>query len=200
MSFPPGFLFLLCLAMQLASSHAIGATIPDDISAQIEAWAATEFPDDHAQRNREIRAQARAYEEIRDYEDKRLSAKLLAQIKTMARQQHPLDFSAQLSWLNRSVHSYLQLGRLSTGSFTGGITSCRKLKWRVTNKPGREMYYRGTLAPGSADTIYLIVGSGREVIGQNFAFPKPDGSWEISIWGDYEKAIPRREKFRCEKL
>jgi hypothetical protein len=61
------------------------------------------------------------------------------------------------------------------------------------------MYYWGTLEPESADAIYLIVRSNVGLIGQNFGFPKHDGTWEISIWGDYSMGTTRREEFHCEK-
>ena len=195
----PVFLLLLSISMQSTSICAADKKIPKDTLLKIEAKAAIDFPNDHSKQVKVTKSQIKAYEEIKNYKNNNVSAKLLEKIKIIAEQDNPHDFIAQLSKINQLVNSYIKLGRLSTHSFTGGIVKCKKLRWRVAGKGGREMYYWGTLEPESADAIYLIVRSNVGLIGQNFGFPKHDGTWEISIWGDYSMGTTRREEFHCEK-
>jgi hypothetical protein len=176
------------IKMQSTSICAADKKIPKDILLKIEAKAAIDFPNDHSKQVKVTKSQIKAYEEIKNYKNNNVSAKLLEKIKIIAEQDNPHDFIAQLSKINQLVNSYIKLGRLSTHSFTGGIVKCKKLRWRV-----------GTLEPESANAIYLIVRSNVGLIGQNFGFPKHDGTWEISIWGDYSMGTTRREEFHCEK-
>ncbi len=193
------FLFLLSISIQSTSVYATDGLISKENLLKIEAKAVVDFPNDYSKQEDVIKAQTTAYKEIKNYKNKNLSANLLEKIKILAEQEFPSDYVAQFSKINQLVNSYIKLGQLSTHSFTGGIMKCKNLRWRVAGKSSREYYYWGALAPGSADVIYLIVRSNLGLIGQNFGFPKPDGTWEISIWGNYSVGTIRTEKFRCER-
>jgi len=126
--------------------------------------------------------------------------KLIEKLKIKAAQDFPLDYRFQLSIILQRVNSDIKLSRFSKHSIALGIELCKGLKRRLANKGGREYYYWGTVKPGSADVIYLIVKSNLGLIGQNFGFPNPDGTWEITIWGDYNVGSTRKENFYCEKF
>lgn len=187
--------------MHPTSVYAADALIPKETLLKIEAKAAVDFPNDQSRQEDVIKTQTAAYNKVKNYKNKKVSAKLLEKIKILAAQDFPLDYRAQLSKINQLVNAYRKLGRLSTHTFTitTGVGICKKLRRRLANKGGREYYYWGTVKPGSADVIYLIVRSNLGLIGQNFGFPNPDGTWEITIWGDYNVGNARTEKFYCEK-
>lgn len=195
------FLILLSISMQLTSVYAAGVLIPKETLLKIEAKAAADFPNDYSKQEDVIKTQTAAYNKVKNYKNNKVSAKLLEKIKIIAAQDFPLDYRAQLSKINQLVNAYRKLGRLSTHTFTTttGVGICKKLRRRLANKGGREYYYWGTVKPGSVDVIYLIVRSNLGLIGQNFGFPNPDGTWEITIWGDYNVGNVRTEKFYCEK-
>lgn len=190
---------LLSISMQLAIVSANAAPIPTETLSKIEAKAAADFPNDYSKQQNVIKAQINAYKGIKGYKNRNLSGKLLEQIKMMAEQEFPSDYVARLSKINQLVKAYIKLDHLTTRSFTGGISKCKNLRWRVAGKGGREFYYWGTLAPGSADVIYLIVRGDVGLISRSFGFPKPDGTWELSIRGDYSVGRTRKEQFRCER-
>jgi len=75
---------------------------------------------------------------------------------------------------------------------------CENLKWQLAVK-GRPAIYRGTVKSGSVDVIYVEIRDNRGLIGQNFGFTNPGGSWEIMVWGDNYISTRHREKFYCEK-
>ena len=241
------FVILLSISMLPTSIYAACVLIPKDTLVKIEAKAAADFPNDYSKQEEVIKTQTTAYDEIKNYKNKNVPARLLEKLKIKAAQDFPLDYRIRLSNIIQQVNSYIKLGRLSRHSFTKvpprlveklkikaaqdfpldyrfqlsiiinqvnselrlgrysmrlfapGIVKCRSLRWRLGNKGGLEYYYWGTLKPGSADVIYVVVKSNLGLIGQNFGFPNPDGTWGITIWGDYNLGNTRKEKFYCEK-
>ncbi len=241
------FFIFLSISIPPNSVYAAGVLIPKEILVKIEAKAAVDFPKDYSKQEDVINSQTTAYAEIKNYKNKKVSAKLLEDIKIKAAQDFPLDYRIQLSNIIQQVNSYIKLDRLSRHSFANvpaklieklkikaahdfpldyrfqlsiiiqqvnselmlgrysmrffapGIVKCKNLRWTLGNKGGLEYYYWGTLKPGSADVIYVVVTSNLGLIGQNFGFPNPDGTWEVTIWGDYNVGNTRKEKFYCEK-
>lgn len=180
--------------MQPTSAYATDALISKETLLIIEAKAAVDFPNDYSKQEDVIKAQTTAYAEIKNYKNENVPVKILENLKIKAARNFPLDYRFQLSIILQQVNSDLKLSRYSLHSIVTDIEKCEDLKWRLGNKGGQEYYYWGTLKPGSADVIYVV-----GLFGQNFGFPNPDGTWEITVWDDYKVENTRREKFACEK-
>jgi hypothetical protein len=56
-----------------------------------------------------------------------------------------------------------------------------------------------TVKPGSVGIASVEKRNVKRVIGQGMGFPNPGGTWEITVWGDYDIRNRDREKFYCEK-
>jgi len=56
-----------------------------------------------------------------------------------------------------------------------------------------------TVKPGSVGMASIEQRNVKRVIGQGMGFPNPGGTWEITVWGDYDIRNRDREKFYCEK-
>lgn len=177
--------------------------VPKIILENIKTKAAQDYPFDYRLQLSNITRQSYSYNKLNRISRRsfaRAPAKLVEKLKKKASREFPLDYVLQLSIILQQVNSELKLGQISGHSYAPDIANCKNLSWKVAGKGGREFYYWGTLGPGSADVIYLIVKSNRGLIGQNFGFSNPDGTWEISIWGDYSAGTTRKEKFRCERF
>ena len=194
------YLFLVCL---FASTHAAfvsaaEARIPAPVMKKIEARAASDFPGNKSAQKNTIKAQTNAYSRIENYGNKQVPALVLNKIKISTTQYYPYDYSAQLFFINQQVNSYLKLGVLSERLFPPKVVDCENLKWKLAVS-GTPATYRGTVDPGTVDVIYVEVRSGRGLIGQNYGFTNPGGSWEVMVWGDYNIRRKHKEKFYCEK-
>lgn len=189
---------MLGISMLPAFVHSADAPVPKQVMEKIKAKAATDYPNNRSAQNKVIKSQATAYNRVKNYNNKKVPPVVLDTILVNTTQYYPYDYSAQLFFINQQVNSYLKLGIISERLFPPKIVECEKLKWRlaVTGKPA---IYRGTVEPGSVDVIYVEVRSSRGLIGQNYGFPNPGGSWEIMVWGDYNIRKGHREKFYCEK-
>jgi hypothetical protein len=53
--------------------------------------------------------------------------------------------------------------------------------------------------PGSVGVASVEERNVKRVIGQGMGFPNPGGTWEITVWGDYDIRNRDRVKFYCEK-
>jgi len=172
--------------------------VPKKVMEKIEAKAIRDFPDNFVRRKDQIRNQAAAYNEIKNYKNNKVPPDVLEKIKTNKSQFYPHDYSAQLFLINKQVNSYIKLGVLSSRLFPVEIVKCKDLRWKLAVR-GRPAIYRGTVKPGSVDVIYVEVRNSRGLIGQNFGFPNPGGAWEIMVWGDYNIKARHIERFYCEK-
>jgi hypothetical protein len=56
-----------------------------------------------------------------------------------------------------------------------------------------------TVKPGSVGVASVEERNVKRVIGQGMGFPNPGGTWEITVWGDYDIRNRDRVKFYCEK-
>ena len=177
--------------------------VPKTILEDIKIKAAQDYPFDYRLQLSNIFRQSYSYIKLDRLSRRSFAkapAKLVEKLKKKASLEYPLDYLFQLSIILQQVNSDLQLSRYSPRSIAPDIEKCEKLKWRIANKGGREYYYWGTLEPGSADVIYVIVKSNLGLIGQNFGFTNPDGTWGVTIWGDYFVANTRKENFYCENF
>ena len=177
--------------------------VPAEILDRLKATAARDFPLDYGAQLSNVFQQAHAYKKLdrlsgRSFAD--VPAKLVERLKLKAARGFPLDYRSQLSIILQQVNSELKLGRYSGYPFASGIEKCKGLRHRLGNKGGSEYIYWGSLQPGSADVIYVVVKSNLGIIGQNFGFTQPDGTWEVTIWGDYHVGTARKETFYCEKF
>jgi hypothetical protein len=171
--------------------------VPVKILENLKIKAAQDFPLDYRIQLSNIIQQVYSYitlGRLSRYSFAYAPAKLIEKLKIKAARNFPLDYRFQLSIILQQVNSDLKLSRYSLHSIVTDIEKCEDLKWRLGNKGGQEYYYWGTLKPGSADVIYVV-----GLFGQNFGFPNPDGTWEITVWDDYKVENTRREKFACEK-
>lgn len=190
---------ILCGALMLIPCVKAASTeIPQNVMAKIKARAASEFPDDRTAQKDRVKAQSRAYREVQNYENKKIPSEVLVTIKTNIVQNYPYDFTSQLFFINQQANTYLRLGALSSRLFPSKIVECEDLKWKLTVK-GRPAVYRGSVKPGTVDVIHIEVRNSRGLIGQNFGFPNPGGTWEVMIWGDSAIIKRHRETFYCEK-
>jgi hypothetical protein len=175
--------------------------VPKTTLENIKIKAAQDYPFDYGLQLSKIIRQSYSYiklERLSGHSFAKAPAKLVDKLKEKVSREFPLDYTLQLSIILQQVNSELKLGQFSGHSYAPKIEKCKNLRWRVAGKGGREFYYWGTLAPGSADVIYLIVESNQGLIGQSFGFSNPDGTWEITIWGNYSMGTSRKEEFHCE--
>jgi hypothetical protein len=56
-----------------------------------------------------------------------------------------------------------------------------------------------TVKPGSVGRASIEERNVKRVIGQGMGFPNPGGTWEITVWGDYNIRNRDKVKFYCEK-
>jgi len=176
--------------------------VPEAILENIKIKAAQDYPLDYRLQLSNIIRQVYSYTKLGRLSRRSFAkapAKLVERLKIKAAREFPLDYGFQLSIIMQQVNSELKLGQFSGHSYAPGIGKCEKLRWRAAGKGGQEVYYWGTLKPGSADVIYVVVKSNLGLIGQNFGFTNPDGTWEITNWGDYSVGVTRKENFYCEK-
>ena len=195
---------ILVLAVVIAVSslpalvNAADAAVPKQIMEKIQAKAATDFPNNKSAQKKVIKTQTDAYNHVKNYKNKKVPPTVLGTIIGNTRRYYPSDYSAQLFFLNQQVNSYLKLGIISERLFPPKIVECENLRWKLA-VAGKPAIYRGTVEPGVVDVIYIEVRSGRGLIGQNYGFPNPGGSWEVMVWGDYNIRKSHKEKFYCEK-
>jgi hypothetical protein len=193
-------LFLVCLVISLypALVGAADARIPAPVMEKIEARAASDFPGNTAAQKETIKMQTADYGRVKNYSNKEIPAVVLSNIRVTTTQYYPFDYSAQLFFINQQVNSYLKLGVLSERLFPPRVVDCENLKWKLAVS-GTPATYRGTVDPGTVDVIYVEVRGRRGLIGQNYGFTNPGGSWEVMVWGDYNIRRKHKEKFYCEK-
>jgi hypothetical protein len=189
---------MLVISMLPAFVNAADATIPKQIMEKIKTKATIDFPGNKSVQNEAINTQTEAYNQVKKYSNKKVPVVVINRIRRNTTRYYPSDYSAQLFFLNQQVNTYLKLGVISERLFPPKIVECENLKWKLTVK-GRPAIYRGTVEPGTVDVIYVEVRSGRGLIGQNFGFTNPGGTWEIMVWGDYNIRKRHKEKFYCEK-
>ena len=194
------YLFLVCLIISTHTAlvSAADARIPKPVMEKIEARAASDFPGNKSAQKDTIKAQTKAYGRIKNYSNNGVPTVVLNKIKISTTQYYPFDYSAQLFFINQQVNSYLKLGVLPERLFPPKVVDCENLKWKLAVS-GTPATYRGTVDPGTVDVIYIEVRSGRDLIGQNYGFTNPGGSWEVMVWGDYNIRRNHKEKFYCEK-
>ena len=172
--------------------------VPVRILEKLKIKAAQDYPLDFRIQLSNIIQQAYSYiklDRLSRHSFTNAPDKLIEKLKIKAAQNYPLDYRFQLSIILQQVDSGLKLSRYSLHSIVTDIEKCEDLRWKLGNKGGQEYYYWGTLKPGSADVIYVV-----GLLGQNFGFPNPDGTWEITVWDDYKVGITYREKFYCDKF
>jgi len=194
------YLVLVFLVVSLNPTFvsAANAQIPEPVMNKITARAASDFPGNQSAQKESIKVQTAAYSRVKAYSNNEVPAIVLNKIKISTTQYYPFDYSAQLFFINQQVNSYLKLGVLSERLFPPKVVDCENLKWKLSVS-GTPATYRGTVDPGSVDVIYVEVRSGRNLIGQNYGFTNPGGSWEVMVWGDYNIRRKHKEKFYCEK-
>ena len=176
--------------------------VPVKTLEELKKKVAQDYPLDYSFQLTNLIRQAYSYTKLGRLSRRsfvRAPEKLVERLKIKAAREFPLDYRFQLSIILQQVNSALKLGHFSGHSYAPDIEECEKLRWRVAGKGGQEYYYWGTLKPGSADVIYVVVKSDLGLIGQNFGFTNPDGSWEITNQGDYRVGVSREENFYCEK-
>ncbi|UCH40155.1 MAG: hypothetical protein JSU67_00155 [Gammaproteobacteria bacterium] len=195
-----GFNFVIVFSILILTPNieAAGSEVPQDIMAKIKARAASELPNNQAEQKKRVEAQTRAYKEVQDYQNKKLPGDVLLTIRNNVVRSYPYDFTTQLFFLNHQANTYLKLGILSSRLLPPQIVECEDLKWKLKVK-GRPAVYRGSVKPGTVDVIHIEVRGSRGLIGQNFGFPNPGGSWEVMIWGDSAIFNKHKETFYCEK-
>ena len=191
------FVFLIA-SLHPAFVSAAEVSIPGPVMGKIEARAASDFPGNKSAQKDIIKAQTDAYSRIKNYSNNKVPAVVMNKIKISTTQYYPYDYSAQLFFINQQVNSYLKLGVLSERLFPPKVVDCANLKWKLAVS-GTPATYRGTVDAGTVDVIYVEVRSGRSLIGQNYGFTNPGGSWEVMVWGDYNIRRKHKEKFYCEK-
>ena len=191
-------LIYLVISLQPVFVSAADARIPGPVMDKIKARAASDFPGNTAAQKATIKTQSEAYGRVENYSNKEIPAAVLNKIRVTTTQYYPFDYSAQLFFINQQVNSYLKLGVLSERLFPPKVVDCENLKWKLAVS-GTPATYRGTVEPGTVDVIYVEVRGNRGLIGQNYGFTNPGGSWEIMVWGDYNIRRKHKEKFYCEK-
>lgn len=189
---------ILVISMLPAFVSAADATIPKQIMEKIKTKAAIDFPEDKSAQNKAINTQTKAYNKVKKYSNKKVPITVINTIKRNTTRYYPYDYSTQLFYLNQQINSYLKLGIISERLFPPKTVECENLKWKLT-LTGRPAIYRGTVEPGTVDVIYVVVRGSRGLIGQNYGFTNPGGTWEIMVWGDDNIRKKHREKFYCEK-
>jgi hypothetical protein len=189
---------LLIAALQSVFVSAAEVRVPKPVMEKIEARAASDFPGNTAAQKNTIKAQTAAYGRVKNYSNKEVPTVVLNKIRVTTTQYYPFDYSAQLFFINQQVNSFLKLGMLSERLFPPKVVDCEKLKWKLAVS-GTPATYRGTVDQGTVDVIYVEVRGSRGLIGQNYGFTNPGGSWEIMVWGDYNIRRKHKEKFYCEK-
>jgi len=193
-------LVLVCLIVMLQPVFvsAAEARIPAPVMAKIKARAANDFPGNTAAQKNTIKTQSAAYKRVENYSNKDIPVTVLSKIRVTTTQYYPFDYSAQLFFMNQQVNAFLKLGVLSERLFPPKLVDCENLKWKLAVS-GTPATYRGTVDPGTVDVIYIEVRGNRGLIGQNYGFTNPGGSWEVMVWGDHNIRRKHREKFYCEK-
>ena len=191
-------LIYLVISLQPVFVSAADARIPGPVMDKIKARAASAFPGNTAAQKATIKTQSDAYSRVEAYSNKEIPATVLNKIRVTTTQYYPFDYSAQLFFINQQVNSYLKLGVLSERLFPPKVVDCENLKWKLAVS-GTPATYRGTVEPGTVDVIYVEVRGSRGLIGQNYGFTNPGGSWEVMVWGDHNIRRKHREKFYCEK-
>ena len=177
---------------------AADAAVPKQVMDKIKTKATIDFPGDKSAQNQAITTQTKAYNQVKQYSNKNVPVTIINRIRRNTDRYYPADYEAQLFFLNQQVNTYLKLGIISERLFPPKIVECGNLKWKLSVQ-GRPAIYRGTVEPGTVDVIYVEVRGSRGLIGQNFGFTNPGGTWEIMVWGDYNIRKKHKEKFYCEK-
>ena len=180
------------------SAFTADTPVPKDVLAKIIAKAKSDSPRDRSAQKAQVNAQVEAYRKVQTFENKQVPDRVIDKIRVNIGRTYPYDYTTQLFFMNQRVNSYMKMGLMSSHLFPASLVTCENLRWRLT-KTGRPAVYRGTVKPGTVDVIYIEVRDSRGLIGQNFGFPNPGGSWEIMVWGDYYIRKKHREKFLCEK-
>lgn len=176
----------------------VDTPVPKSVMAKIRAKAETDSPGNRSVQEAQVKAQTEAYRKVQTYENTQVPAKVIEKIRVNIGLTHPHNYTTQLFFMNQQVNSYLKMGLMSSHLFPSKLVTCEDLRWKLAVR-GTPAVYRGTLKPGTVDVIYVEVRNSRGLIGQNFGFPNPGGSWEIMVWGDYNIKKKHREKFLCEK-
>jgi hypothetical protein len=192
------FFVFLIISLHAAFVSAADARIPAPIMNKIKARAASDSPGNTAAQKDTINRQSAAYNRVDNYSNKEIPAVVLNKIRVTTTQYYPFDYSAQLFFINQQVNSYLKLGVLSERLFPPKVVDCENLKWKLAVS-GTPATYRGTVDPGSVDVIYVEVRGSRGLLGQNYGFTNPGGSFEVMVWGDLNIRRKHKEKFYCEK-
>ena len=194
------FTVIVSLSILLLPMSAFTAdtSVPKDVLEKIKAKAQSDAPGNRSAQETQVKTQVEAYRKVQSYENKQVPITVIDKIRFNIGRTHPHDYTTQLFFMNQQVNAYLKLGLMSSHLFPANLVTCENLRWRIT-RTGRPAVYRGTVKPGTVDVIYVEVRSSRGLIGQNYGFPNPGGSWEIMVWGDYNILKKHREKFLCEK-
>ena len=172
--------------------------VPKSVMTKIRAKAKTDSPGNLSVQEAQVKAQTEAYRIVQTYKNTQVPVKVIEKIRVNIGLTHPYDYTTQLFFMNQQVNSYAKMGLMSSHLFPSKLVTCEDLKWKLTVR-GKPAVYRGTVKPGMVDVIYIEVRNSRGLIGQNFGFPNPGGTWEIMVWGDYQIKTKHREKFLCEK-
>jgi len=194
------FIVVISLSILLLPMPAftVDTPVPKNVLAKIKAKAEADSPSNHSVQEAQVKAQIEAYQEVQNYENKQVPVSVIEKIRVNIGLTHPYDYTTQLFFMNQQVNSYLKMGLMSSHLFPASLVTCEDLKWKLAVS-GKPAVYRGTVKPGTVDVIYVEVRNSRGLIGQNFGFPNPGGTWEVMVWGDYNIKKRHREKFLCEK-
>jgi len=194
------FIVVISLSILLVPMPAltVDTPVPKNVLAKIKAKAEADSPGNHSVQKAQVRAQTEAYWKVQTYENKQVPVSVIEKIRVNIRLTHPYNYTTQLFFMNQQVNSYLKMGLMSSHLFPSSLVICEDLKWKLA-VGGKPAVYRGTVKPGTVDVIYVEVRNHRGLIGQNFGFPNPGGTWEVMVWGDYNIKKKHREKFLCEK-
>ncbi|MGI9318660.1 MAG: hypothetical protein ACR2QW_15130 [bacterium] len=194
------FIIIISLSILLMPIPAftVETPVPKNILGKIRAKAETDSPGNRSVQETQVKSQIEAYRKIQTYENKQVPVTVIDRIRVNMGLTHPYDYTTQLFFMNQQVNSYLKMGLMSSHLFAAKLVTCEDLKWKLAVK-GKPAVYRGRVNPGTVDVIYVEVRNSRGLIGQNFGFPNPGGTWEVMVWGDYHIIKRHREKFLCEK-
>lgn len=194
------FIMIISLSILLLPIPAftVDTPVPKNILTKLRTKAQTDSPGNRSVQEAQVKAQIKAYQKVQAYENKQVPVDVIERIRINIGRTHPYDYTTQLFFMNQQVNSYLKMGLMSSQLFPSKLVTCEDLRWKLAVS-GKPAVYRGTVKPGTVDVIYVEVRSSRGLIGQNFGFPNPGGTWEVMVWGDYSISKRHREKFLCEK-